>query len=78
MIVVIKMVTLLFSYAYHRNKLFLHTIANKVTGAMIFLTPLALIWIPINYVLSVVCSVATFAAIQEGHLIRTEKNGNMN
>lgn len=73
LIAVIKMVTLLFSYACHRNKLFLHTIANKVTGAMLFLTPLALIWIPINYVLSVVCAVATFAAVQEGHLIRKEK-----
>lgn len=73
LIAVIKMVTLLFSYARHRNKLFLHTIANKVTGAILFLTPLALIWIPINYVLPVVCAVATFAAIQEGHLIRKEK-----
>jgi hypothetical protein len=52
---------------------FLHTIANKVTGAMLFLTPLTLIWIPINHVLPVVCAVATFAAIQEGHLIRKEK-----
>ena len=51
LIAAIKMLTLLFSYACHRNKLFLHTIANKVTGAMLFLTPLTLIWIPIKKLL---------------------------
>lgn len=73
LIAVIKGINLLCSYTYHRNKLFLHTIANKLTGAMLFLTPLVLVWIPIDYVLPVVCVVATFAAVQEGHFIRTGK-----
>ena len=73
LIAVIKVTNLMFSYANHRKKLFLHTIANKITGAMLFLAPLALILVPINYALPVVCTVATFAAIQEGHFIRTEK-----
>ena len=73
LIAVIKLTNLLFSYAYHRKKLFLHTIANKVTGAMLFITPIVLVWVSINYVIPVVCTVATFAAVQEGHLIRTGK-----
>ena len=55
----------------------LHTIANKNTGAMLFFTPLVLIWIKVDYVLPVVCTVATFAAIQEGHYIRTRKTEEM-
>ncbi|MDO4555386.1 MAG: CDP-alcohol phosphatidyltransferase family protein, partial [Lachnospiraceae bacterium] len=33
LIAAIKAFNLWFSHAYHRNKLFLHTIANKITGA---------------------------------------------
>lgn len=73
LIVAVKALNLWLSYVYHRNKLFLHTIANKITGVMLFLTPLALIWIKVDFVLPIVCAVATFAAIQEGHYIRTGK-----
>lgn len=73
LIAVVKVVNLLLSYAYHRNKLFLHTIANKVTGAMLFIMPLALVWVSINYVLPSVCAVATFAAVQEGQFIKAGK-----
>ena len=44
---------------------------------MLFFTPLVLIWIKVDYVLPVVCTVATFAAIQEGHYIRTRKTEEM-
>ena len=49
---------------------FLHTLANKVTGVLLFLAVPMTFWsiIPI----SLVAAVATFAAIQEGHLIRTK------
>ncbi|MDO4556199.1 MAG: phosphatidylglycerophosphate synthase, partial [Lachnospiraceae bacterium] len=77
LIAVIKAINLWSSHVYHRNKLFLHTIANKITGAMLFLTPLVLIWIQLDYVLPVVCTMATFAAIQEGHYIRTGKTEEM-
>ena len=73
LIAVIKAANLLFSYVYHRKKLFLHTIANKITGAMLFLTPLVLVWLSINDVLPVVCAMATFSAIQESHFMRTGK-----
>lgn len=48
-----------------------HTIANKVAGAAVFLVPFALPFMDITIVAIPACAIATFAAIQEGHLIRT-------
>lgn len=48
-----------------------HTIMNKVTGFMLFILPLTFVFIELKYSAVVVCTIATFAAIQEGHLIRT-------
>ena len=50
----------------------LHTIANKITGLLLFLLPLTLPFIDLQYSAPTVCFMATFAAIQEGHCIRTE------
>lgn len=75
LIAVIKGTNLLMSYICHRKKLFLHTIANKITGGMLFLTPLLLVWMNMNYILPVVCTVATFSAVQEGYYIKNRKNG---
>lgn len=54
------------------NKKFIveHTIMNKVTGGLLFLLPLTLLFIELKYSAIVVCSIATFAAIQEGYFIR--------
>jgi CDP-diacylglycerol--glycerol-3-phosphate 3-phosphatidyltransferase len=46
---------------------------NKATGALLFLLPLTLPAVPLKYTAIVVCAAATFAAIQEGHFIRTER-----
>jgi CDP-diacylglycerol--glycerol-3-phosphate 3-phosphatidyltransferase len=43
-----------------------HTTMNKVTGALLFLLPLTLAIVPINFSGIPVCLVATFAAVQEG------------
>jgi hypothetical protein len=46
-------------------------VANKLTGLLLFLTVPALFWsmIPI----AIVAAMATFAAVQEGHFIRTKQ-----
>lgn len=72
-IAIIKLSNLLFSYFYHRKKLFLHTTANRVTGFLLFLSPLFLIWVKDAYIIPILCAAATFAAIQEGHYIRKGK-----
>lgn len=50
-----------------------HTVANKITGLLVFLLPLTMAVVELHYSALVVCMVATFAAIQEGHIIRIGK-----
>ena len=48
-----------------------HTVMNRVTGMLLFLLPFALLLVDIQYAAIPVCIAATFAAVQEGHYIRT-------
>ena len=59
-----------------RKKLiFLHTVMNKVAGCLIFFLPFTLSFLALKYTAPAVCAVATFAAVQEGHFIRTGRIG---
>lgn len=75
-IAVIKAINLLSGYVLREEIIVLHTVMNRVTGILLFAFPLMLSFIDLNCSGAIVCAVATFAAIQEGHLIRTgaEKN----
>lgn len=70
-IAVIKAVNLISGYVMRKKMIVLHTAMNKVTGMLLFVLPLTLTAIDLKYSGAVVSAVATFAAIQEGHLIRT-------
>ena len=48
-----------------------HTAMNKITGALLFALPLTVRFVEPLYGAAVVCAAATFAAVQEGHFIRT-------
>ena len=50
---------------------FPHTRANKLTGFLLFLAVPTLFWS--IFPTAIVAGVATFAAVQEGHFIRTRK-----
>ncbi|MBR2699703.1 MAG: CDP-alcohol phosphatidyltransferase family protein [Clostridia bacterium] len=52
-----------------------HSIMNKITGALLFVFPLTLPLVEMRFTAPVVCATATFAAIQEGHLIRKTVSG---
>lgn len=60
---------------YTRNKKFisLHTIMNKITGLLLFLLPLTVSIIELKSSSTIVCSIATFSAIQEDYYISTER-----
>ena len=70
-IVLIKFVNQLSALVLYGRCCFPHTFANKITGFMLFIAVPMTFWsiIPI----SIVAVVATFAAIEEGHLIRLKK-----
>lgn len=44
-----------------------------MAGFMLFLSPLLIIWFPMEHVILGLCLIATFAALQEGNYIRTGK-----
>ena len=70
-IVIIKIVNLICSLIIFKKFYLPHTIANKLTGFLLFLTVPTISWciIPI----AVVAIIATFAAIQEGNYIGTRR-----
>ena len=71
MIALIKTVNIISGYIVQRKLAVVHSVMNKVTGVMIFILPLTFSIIPLTYSAIPVCAVATIAAVQEGHYIRT-------
>ena len=69
----IKVVNILSGFAVRKRFAAVHSVMNKVTGALLFLLPLTIPFVPLKTSAIVVCAAATFAAIQEGHFIRTER-----
>ena len=70
-IAIIKIINVISGFICKRRLMVEHTIMNKFTGFMLFILPLTFVFIELKYSAVVVCTIATFAAIQEGHLIRT-------
>ena len=70
-IALIKVINIISGFVMQKKFVAAHTVMNKVTGVLLFLLPLSVSFIDIRYSGALVCAVATFAAIQEGHFIRT-------
>ena len=74
-IALIKVVNVIYGLAMKKGLAAKHTPANKATGFLLFLLPMIVLWevIKVPYII-LVSLLATFAAVQEGHLIRTEQS----
>ena len=70
-IALIKGVNIISGFAVQKKLVAVHSVMNKATGALLFLLPLTIPAVPLEYSAVIVCAAATFAAIQEGHFIRT-------
>ncbi len=72
-IIVIKLVNQVSALIVCKGFRFPHTKANRLTGLLLFLTVPTVFWsiVPI----AIVAGTATFAAVQEGHFIRTGRAG---
>ena len=70
-IAIIKIVNQISALIVYKRFCFPHTLANKLTGLLLFLTVPGMFWslIPV----SIAAVIATFAAVQEGHFIRTKQ-----
>ncbi|MCQ2567218.1 MAG: CDP-alcohol phosphatidyltransferase family protein [Mogibacterium sp.] len=71
-IAIIKILNIISAYTVHGEFVAVHSVANKVTGAMFFALPIIIRVVPLNYSSIIICLVASFAAVQEGHYIRTD------
>ena len=72
-ITTIKIGTITWGYVSKKQFISLHTIVNKITGFLLFLFPLTLSFVELKYSSMAVCSVATFAAIQEAIYAATNR-----
>ena len=72
-IALIKIINIISGFIVQKRFISVHSAMNKVTGLLLFVLPLTISFINLKYSAVVVCIFATFAAIQEGHFIRTKK-----
>ena len=69
----IKIINIISGFVVAKQFVSVHSVANKITGLLVFVLPLTMAVVELRYSALGVCIVATFAAIQEGHFIRTGK-----
>lgn len=72
-IVAIKVINQISALVMYKKCVFPHTVANKVTGVLLFVGVSLTVFLESFVLMVVIAGVATFAAVQEGHYIRTEK-----
>ena len=70
-IVAIKVINQICALVMYKKCVFPHTIANKVTGVLLFVGVPLTLFLESIVPMIVITTVATFAAVQEGHFIRT-------
>ena len=69
----IKLINQISALVMYKKSLFLHTIANKATGLLLFVGVPLTVFLESIVPMVIIAVVATFAAIQEGHFIRMKK-----
>jgi CDP-diacylglycerol--glycerol-3-phosphate 3-phosphatidyltransferase len=72
-IVVIKVINQISALVMFKKIVFPHTIANKVTGGLLFVGAPMTVFLESIVPMVIIAVVATFAAVQEGHFIRMKK-----
>lgn len=71
-IALLKAINVASGFAMQKKFIAVHTVMNKVVGGIIFILPFTLSCIDLRCSAAIACAVATFAAVQEGHYIRTK------
>ena len=69
-IALIKAINIISGYVMKKRFVTVHTVMNKIAGILLFVLPLTLRIFDLKYSGAVVCTIATFAAINEGYIIR--------
>ncbi|MBQ0135065.1 MAG: CDP-alcohol phosphatidyltransferase family protein [Clostridiales bacterium] len=75
-IAVIKGINVISGFVMYKRFVAEHTVMNKLCGILLYAIPLCIGILPprpVAVLISVTCAAAAFAAVQEGHYIRTGK-----
>lgn len=64
-IAIIKFFGIVYGFICYKKIIFLHTMANKITGFALFMTPFLMANISSVIIYSSLCALATFAAVEE-------------
>ncbi|MBR0139709.1 MAG: CDP-alcohol phosphatidyltransferase family protein [Firmicutes bacterium] len=79
-IAMIKIINVVSGFVVQKKPVTVHSAMNKITGGLLFILPLTIGIIDFRYSAAAVCAAAAFAAVREGHFIRTGsseiQNGN--
>lgn len=70
-IVVIKIINQISALVMYKKCVFPHSVANKVTGVLFFVGVPLTVFLKSFVPMVIIAVAATFAAVQEGHFIRT-------
>ena len=73
-IAVVKMINIISGFVVQKKLVTVHSVMNKITGMLLFVLPLTVRIIDFRYSAAIVCAAAAFAAVQEGHYIRTGRS----
>lgn len=76
-IALIKLINVIYGFIVYKRFVSVHSIANKITGFLMFVLPLSLPFLDIKYSGGAVCIVAFIAAIQESIFIMRSKSDNI-
>ena len=70
-IVVVKVINQISALVMYKKLCFPHTFANKATGLLLFVVAPLTLFLETLVPIVVTAALATFAAVQEGHFVRT-------
>ena len=65
----IKIFNIALVFIYKKKLISIHSVLNKITGFALFLLPLSLTFVEVNYSVATICLLATIAVVQEVYFI---------
>lgn len=77
-IAIIRLANIIFSKLKYSNIIFLHTYANKISGFLIYLLPIILIFFENEVVITFILIISLGAAIEEFSIILSSRNIDVN
>ncbi|SDM80818.1 CDP-alcohol phosphatidyltransferase family protein [Acetanaerobacterium elongatum] len=77
-VIVLRLLNLVISGVRHKKLLFIHTVANKATGVILFIAALAFMFTHSSVIVWVVCAVAALSSIEEGLVLLTDNHPDLN